>query len=59
MSPKDYMSEILFHVLIDHMATPSAWKDVLISSRRQSLFSISMASQTHKHKILACYRIQD
>lgn len=59
MSPKDYMSWILFHVLIDHMTTPSAWKDVLISSRRQSLFSISMASQPHKHEILACYRIQD
>lgn len=59
MSPKDYMSWILFHVLIDHMTTPSAWKDVLISSRRQFLFSISMASQPHKHEILACYRIQD
>lgn len=59
MTSKDYMSWILFYVLIDHMTTPSAWKDVLISSRRQSLFSISMASQPHKHEILACYRIQD
>lgn len=59
VSPKDYMSQILFRVLIDHMATPSAWKDVLISSTMPSLFPISIASQPYEHEILACYRIQD